>query len=64
MDQNNSRWLSLVGYAYEDKPATGSWQKLSRVLDSESVPVATSHHLDLWVEVASDSPDKSSPRLP
>ncbi|GAA4458787.1 hypothetical protein [Novipirellula rosea] len=49
MDKNNSEWLSLVGYAYVDKPATGNWQQLSTLLDASEFPKPDPHHLDLWV---------------
>lgn len=52
MDKNNSEWLSLVGYAYVDKPTTGNWQKLSTLLDSSEFPNPNPHHLDLWVKTS------------
>ncbi|EMI22869.1 signal peptide protein [Rhodopirellula maiorica SM1] len=52
MDKNNSEWLSLVGYAYVDKPTTGNWQKLSTLLDASEFPQPDSHHLDLWVKMS------------
>ncbi len=50
MDENNSEWLELVGYAYEKQPTTENWHRLSRVLDAKEFPELTKFHLDLWVE--------------
>ncbi|MEM7453483.1 MAG: dienelactone hydrolase family protein [Planctomycetota bacterium] len=54
MDLHDSRWQSLVGFAMVDKPSEGNWKRLSELLDSGAFPEATTHHLDLWVEVVAD----------
>ena len=50
MDQNNSDWQALLGYAYETKPATGDWQQLSTLLNGQTFPQPNKFHLDLWVK--------------
>ena len=52
MDQNHSDWTALLGYAYDAKPATGSWQRLSTLFDRDTFPASGQHHLDLWVKAA------------
>ena len=51
MDENNSNWKRLLGYAYREKPAEGSFQPLSTVLEPAQFPAPNTYHLDLWVEV-------------
>ncbi|WP_145420527.1 hypothetical protein [Planctomycetes bacterium K23_9] len=51
MDQNSSDWQSLVGYAYENKPAVGNWQRLSSLFDTDAFPKPDAFHLDLWVKI-------------
>ena len=50
MDENNSDWLELVGYGYDQEPPAGNWRKLSEVLDVNEFPESNEFHLDLWVQ--------------
>ena len=57
LEQHNSRWQSLLGYGYRDKPSRGNWKQLSELLDTEKFPASNEHHLDLWVEIQSAGED-------
>lgn len=52
MDENNSDWQALVGFGFVKKPATGSWKRLSELVDRNHFPEADPFHLDLWVSTA------------
>ncbi len=55
MDRNNSDWESLIGYALETRPETGTWRQLSEVLNQETFPPAGGFHRDLWVEFSAET---------
>ncbi len=46
----NSKWESLLGFAREQKPASGNWSRLSKVLNESFFPGPNRFHLDLWVK--------------
>jgi len=50
IDENNTNWKRLLGYAYREQPAEGAFQRLSEVLDAEQFPEPNTYHVDLWVE--------------
>ncbi len=52
LDQNNSDWQTLLGFGYEEKPATGSWKQLGSIVDSSVFPKPDRFHLNLWVRTA------------
>ncbi len=51
MDENRSHWQSLLGFGYENKPESGSWQRLSTLVDPALFPDTDRYHRDLWVRV-------------
>ena len=55
MDEHDSDWKSLLGYASVAKPKSGSWQRLSTSLDANLFPAADEHHLDLWVSTGMEA---------
>jgi hypothetical protein len=50
IDENNTNWKRLLGYAYRKQPAEGAFRRLSEVLDAEQFPEPNTYHVDLWVE--------------
>jgi hypothetical protein len=52
LDKHNSRWKRLLGYGYVNKPAEGSYARVSTLLDPAMFPPPDTHHLDLWVRIA------------
>lgn len=48
MDQNNTRWRRLLGYALVSRPAAGHFKRLSEILDSTMFPAPDEYQLDLW----------------
>jgi hypothetical protein len=52
MEENNTNWQSLLGYGYASKPKTGSWKRLSALVDPSMFPEPDRYHLDLWVKEA------------
>ncbi|MEW4530923.1 dienelactone hydrolase family protein [Maioricimonas sp. JC845] len=59
IDRNHSDWQTMIGFACEERPATGNWQRLSELLDAETFPPADRFHRDLWVKVVPASADDS-----
>lgn len=49
LDQHHSLWKRLLGYGYRNKPAEGSFTRLSEILNASFFPAADVWHLDLWV---------------
>jgi len=49
LEQNNSTWKRLLGFAYVNQPPQGSFAQLSGVIDAEMFPKSDTYHLDLWV---------------
>lgn len=49
LDRHHSRWKRLLGYGLRNKPAEGSFVRLSEPVDASLFPAADAWHLDLWV---------------
>lgn len=49
MAKNNSKWKRMLGYAYQEKPKTGNYKRLSEVIPKEMLGEAGKYNLDLWV---------------
>jgi hypothetical protein len=49
LEQNNSNWKRLLGFAYVKQPPEGSFEQLSGVVDAAMFPETDTYHLDLWV---------------
>jgi hypothetical protein len=50
LDKNNSKWKRLLGYAYIEKPKSGTWQRLSTAAGKSLVAKPSKFNLDLWVK--------------
>ena len=48
-DKNNGRWKRLLGYVHVEKPADGSYTRLSDAVGDALFPDPTTYHLNLWV---------------
>jgi len=55
LDKRISQWKAMLGFGYENKPASGDWVRLSSLLDKSMFPAANKFHLDLWVEASVQS---------
>jgi len=49
LDKNNSKWKRLLGYAYIEKPRTGSYRRLSSVVGKSMRTELGRFNLDVWV---------------
>ena len=56
LEESHSDWKSMIGYGYQDKPASGNWKRLSELLEDSMFPTADEYHLDLWVKLADSQP--------
>ena len=50
LDENNTNWKRILGYAYVDKPEGDDFVRLSELLDENMFPAANTYHLDLWMK--------------
>jgi len=50
LDENNTDWKRLLGYAYVDKPKTGSYKRISSFIGKSMLTKTNTFNLDLWVE--------------
>ena len=50
LEKNNSTWKRLLGFGYVNKPADGTFVRLSHLLDANHFPASDTYHLDLFVK--------------
>ena len=49
LDKTRCDWQRLVGFGLVEKPESGEWIRLSKILNQDKFPVDDRHQLDLWV---------------
>ena len=52
MNQHNSKWKRILGYAYVDQPDDDSFVQIADLLAPKQFPKVDTYHLNLWVKKA------------
>jgi len=50
MDQHNSKWKRILGYAYVDQPDDDYFVQIADLLKPKQFPEVDTYHLNLWVK--------------